>query len=58
VTSQLRTLLPVLRDQSVLTHELGRQARERVLQRYTMSRNIDSLERLYGELIRRAPLAA
>ena len=58
VTSQLRTLLPVLRDQPVLTRELGRQARERVLQRYTMARNIDSLERLYGELIRRAPLAA
>ena len=58
VTSQLRTLLPVLRDQPVLTRELGRQARERVLQRYTMARNIDSLERLYGELIRREPLAA
>ena len=58
VTSQLHTLLPVLRDQPVLTGELGRQARQRVLQRYTMSRNIDSLERLYGELIRRAPLAA
>jgi glycosyltransferase involved in cell wall biosynthesis len=58
VTSQLRTLLPVLRDQPVLTRELGRQARERVLQRYTMSRNIDALEQLYGELMRRAPLAA
>ena len=58
VTSQLRTLLPVLRDQPVLTRELGRQARERVLERYTMARNIDSLERLYGELIRREPLAA
>ena len=58
VTSQLRTLLPVLRDQPVLTSELGRQARERVLQRYTISRNIDTLEQLYGELMRRAPLAA
>ena len=58
VTSQLRTLLPVLRDQPVLTSELGRQARERVLERYTISRNIDALEQLYGELMRRAPLAA
>ena len=58
VTSQLRTLLPVLRDQPVLTRELGRQARERVLERYTISRNIDALEQLYGELMRRAPLAA
>ena len=58
VTSQLRTLLPVLRDQPVLTRELGRQARERVLERYTISRNIDALEQLYGDLVRRAPLAA
>ena len=58
VTSQLRTLLPVLRDQPVLTRELGRQARDRVLQRYTISRNIDTLEQLYGDLMRRAPLAA
>ena len=58
VTSQLRTLLPVLRDQPVLTQALGRQARERVLERYTIARNIDALERLYGELTRTAPLAA
>ena len=58
VTSQLRTLLPVLRDQPILTRELGRHARERVLERYTISRNIDALEQLYGELMRRAPLAA
>ena len=58
VTSQLRTLLPVLRDQPVLTEALGRQARERVMERYTIARNIDALERLYGELTRTAPLAA
>ena len=58
VTSQLRTLLPVLRDQPVLTAALGRQARERVMERYTIARNIDALERLYGELTRTAPLAA
>ncbi len=56
VTTQLRTLLPVLRDQPVLSAELGRRARQRVLERYTLARNIDSLERLYGELIPR-PLA-
>ncbi len=58
VTTQLRTLLPVLRDQPVLTSELGKRARERVLDRYTLSRNIDSLENLYGKLIGLAPLAA
>jgi glycosyltransferase involved in cell wall biosynthesis len=56
VTTQLRTLLPVLRDQPVLTAELGRRARTRVLERYTLTANLDALVRLYGELIHH-PLA-
>ncbi len=55
VTTQLRTLLPVLRDQPVLTSELGRRARLRVLERYTLSRNIDRLEKLYSELLDQRP---
>ncbi len=51
VTTQLRTLLPVLRDQPVLTAELGRRARLRVLERYTLSRNIDALEKLYSQML-------
>ncbi len=51
VTTQLRTLLPVLRDQQVLTSELGRRARMRVLEKYTLTQNINSLEKLYGEII-------
>jgi glycosyltransferase involved in cell wall biosynthesis len=51
VTTQLRTLLPVLRDQPVLTAELGRRARQRVLERYTLSRNIDAIESLYAHLL-------
>jgi glycosyltransferase involved in cell wall biosynthesis len=60
VTTQLRTLLPVLRDQPVLSAELGRRARARALERYTLTGNIDALERLYGELVpsRPSPLAA
>ncbi|MEB3266688.1 MAG: glycosyltransferase family 4 protein [Cyanobacteriota bacterium] len=54
VTTQLRTLLPVLQDQPVLTAELGRRARERVLERYTLTRNIDALEQLYDTLLGRA----
>jgi glycosyltransferase involved in cell wall biosynthesis len=57
VTTQLRTLLPVLRDQPVLTAELGRRARARALERYTLRGTIDALEKLYGELIRQ-PMAA
>ncbi|MEB3184401.1 MAG: glycosyltransferase family 4 protein [Cyanobacteriota bacterium] len=51
VTTQLRTLLPVLRDQPVLTAELGRRARERALLRYTLKGAIDALERLYADLL-------
>jgi glycosyltransferase involved in cell wall biosynthesis len=58
VTTQLRTLLPVLRDQPVLTAELGRRARARVLERYTLARNIEALERLYAELVPQGSLAA
>ena len=57
VTTQLRTLLPVLRDQPVLTAELGRRARERVLERYTLTRNIDGLETLYADLCRHSLVA-
>ena len=58
VTTQLRTLLPVLRDQPVLTAELGRRARQRALERYTLTRNIDQLETLYAELVPQTRVAA
>ena len=58
VATQLRTLLPVLRDQPVLTAELGRRARQRALERYTLSRNIDAIEQLYSTLLASRPLAA
>ncbi len=58
VATQLRTLLPVLRDQPVLTAELGRRARQRALERYRLSRNIDAIEQLYGTLLATSPLAA
>ena len=58
VTTQLRTLLPVLRDQPVLNGELGRRARQRVLERYTLSRNIDAIETLYADLLEQTPMAA
>lgn len=58
VTTQLRTLLPVLREQPVLTRELGRRARERVMERYTLRCNIDAIEELYNELLSVEPIAA
>ncbi len=58
VTTQLRTLLPVLRDQPLLTAELGRRARARALERYTLTGNINALEALYAELVPQRSLAA
>jgi glycosyltransferase involved in cell wall biosynthesis len=58
VTTQLRTLLPVLRDQPLLTAVLGRRARRRVLDQYTLTANLDRLERLYAELVPRHRQAA
>ena len=51
VTSQLKTLLPVLREHQSLTSQLGRRARLRVLEQYTHKNNIDSLECLYKKLL-------
>lgn len=47
VSTQLQTLLPMCRDHPDLTALLGRKARQRVLDRYTLSRNISQLEDLY-----------
>ena len=58
IRDRLRTLLPVLRDQPVLTAELGRKARLRALERYTISSNIDALEQLYADLMLTSTVAA
>ncbi|HBB34409.1 MAG TPA: glycosyltransferase [Cyanobacteria bacterium UBA8803] len=52
VTSQLRTLLPVLRDHIDWTRLLGQKARARILERYTLNRNITQLEKLYVEVLK------
>ncbi len=51
VTTQLKTLLPLFRDQPELTKLLGQKARQRVLERYTLASNITRLEQLYEELV-------
>ena len=57
--SQLRTLLPLLQDHPELTTLLGNKARQRVLERYTLSKNISQLEELYREVLadRSVPLS-
>jgi glycosyltransferase involved in cell wall biosynthesis len=53
VTTQLNTLLPILRDHPEITKVLGQKARQRVLECYTLSRNIAQVEKLYGEVLQR-----
>lgn len=59
VRSQLRTLLPLFQDHPELTTLLGNKARQRVLDRYTLSKNISQLEELYREVLadRSVPLS-
>ena len=40
-----------MRDQPVLSNELGRRARLRVEGKYTLQQNIDSLENLYANVL-------
>jgi glycosyltransferase involved in cell wall biosynthesis len=56
VTGQLKTLLPLMRDQPELARILGQKARQRVLERYTLNNNISQLESLYQKLSVHAPM--
>ncbi|MGB3238399.1 MAG: glycosyltransferase family 4 protein [Geitlerinemataceae cyanobacterium] len=53
VTAQLQTLLPLFCEQPELTGLLGYKARQRVLERYTLSKNITELEELYDRVVQR-----
>ncbi|KPQ36995.1 MAG: Glycosyltransferase [Phormidesmis priestleyi Ana] len=50
VSSQMKTLLPLFREHPEITALLGQKARARVLERYTLSKNIILLEQLYDRL--------
>jgi glycosyltransferase involved in cell wall biosynthesis len=52
--SQLRTLLPLFQDHPELTTVLGKKARQRVLERYTLSDNISKLEALYEQILQQS----
>lgn len=54
VATQLQTLIPVFQDHPELGALLGRKARQRVLDRYTLSNNITALEHLYDQLVKRS----
>ncbi|HIK37695.1 MAG: glycosyltransferase family 4 protein [Geminocystis sp.] len=51
VASQLKTILPIFCDHPEMTQILGRKARNRVVEKYTLSNNVSQLERLYSQLL-------
>ena len=51
VSAQLKTIIPILVEHPSFTKSLGKKARDRVLERYTITKNINLLERVYMELI-------
>jgi glycosyltransferase involved in cell wall biosynthesis len=51
VATQLKTLLPMFQDHPEITSLLGQKARQRVLDRYTLSRNITQVEELYETVV-------
>lgn len=53
VSTQLQTLLPLFCDHPELGFLLGQKARQRVLERYTLSGNISQVEALYEGVIRK-----
>jgi glycosyltransferase involved in cell wall biosynthesis len=50
VKSELKTLLPLMIEQPELLQTLGKKARERVLERYSLTQNIEKLRSLYQRL--------
>ena len=50
VSAQLKTIIPILVEHPSFTKHLGVKARNRVLERYTITKNINSLEKVYMEL--------
>jgi glycosyltransferase involved in cell wall biosynthesis len=51
VATQLATLLPLFRDHGELAAMLGQKARQRVLERYTLTHNITQVEALYESVL-------
>ena len=51
VAQQLQTIFPLLRDHPEMLSILSSKARQRVLDRYTLSKNITQLENLYARIL-------
>ncbi|MEM7770434.1 MAG: glycosyltransferase family 4 protein [Cyanobacteria bacterium P01_E01_bin.6] len=56
VSTQLQTVLPLCRDHPELTALLGKKARQRAVERYTLNQNITQLEKLYQRIAAKPPI--
>ena len=52
MVTQLKTILPILVDHPSFTKALGEKGRARVIERYTIKKNIEALEKLYLDSIK------
>jgi len=52
VVTQLKTIIPILIDHPSFTKALGKKGRARIIERYTIKKNIDVLEKLYLDSIK------
>ncbi|MGF1461129.1 MAG: glycosyltransferase family 4 protein [Leptolyngbyaceae cyanobacterium] len=51
VRRQLQTILPIFRDHPEMTRLLGQKARHRVVERYTLAKNVSQVEDIYQHLV-------
>ena len=56
VKSELKTLLPLMVNQPELVKALGAKARARVLERYSLTQNLDQLQTLYQRIHNRTKM--
>ena len=50
VTIQLKTIIPILLENPILLKKLGEKGRKRIIEKYSIERNIDLIEEIYSDI--------
>jgi len=53
VTIQLKTIIPILINNPNLLKSIGERGRKRILEKYSIEKNINSIERIYKEIYKK-----
>ena len=53
VTIQLKTIIPILINNPNLLKSIGKRGRKRILEKYSIEKNINSIERIYKEIYKK-----